>query len=505
MASPDQDDAATSDLAALAEFLEDPEDARRRLPSVVGMLDSDDEQVRLAAAWTCCLAAVTQEDTVDYIVRRLTDRLTDDDVSLELTQTLDYLAARYPETVSEVLTALEAENDNRDGLPFPRPGNMTRSYYYGTELKRDGVGRTRYPGEEGDDPRRTDGSDDDRKRAPGDDAAGAVDDGEGEGEEGDEDEQGGATGSARDDQRGRTGEAKDDGNPREVAQRTMDVSPVAVRSRFEKLHIVSSRERQRFARNYEALVGSGGEELAVMFRMLRRPGSVPDLDFEADIERELRRWDANDDHGHVVRVLDWGLDPQPWLVTMFTGTTLADQDRPTVDRALTDARNLAAATSHLHQHDVVHGGIDPESVAYPDHIIAGGDRLPPLLDNVGMMHVYRFHFEPSTLLDPRYAAPEYFDRAFGRIDHLTDIYQLGAVIYTLFTGRPPFAGTTNEVREQVTTGDPPQPSAVDDDVPAAVDAVVAKAMATQKLRRYESVEHMRQELAAIDGGETVGL
>lgn len=498
MAAPDPDD-ESSELGDLADFLADPADARRRLPYVVGMFDSDDEQVRLAAAWTCCLAAVTQEDTVDYLVRRLTDRLSGDEVSLELTQALDYIAARYPETVSDVIAEIEDEADARDSIPFPRPGNMTRSYYYGTELSRDGVGRTRYAGE-GEGQRLTYGEEDEAER-PGED--------EDEAESDEEEASDGETEETPDEEDEAAASAGDDagyaGDPQEVAQRTMDLTPVAVRSRFEKLHIVSSRERQRYAHNYEALVGRGGEELAVMFRMLRRPDTTPNPEFEADIERELRRWADHDDHPHVVRVLDWGLDPQPWLVTMFTGTSLADQERPTVERALTDARHLAAAVTHLHQHDVVHGGIDPQNVAYPDQIIAAGDRQPPLLDNVGLMHVYRFHFDPSSLLDPRYAAPEYFDRAFGRIDHLTDVYQLGAVLYLLFTGEPPVTGSTSEVREQVTSGDPPRPSAVDPDVPPEIDEVVAKAMATQKLRRYESVEHMRQELAAIEGGETDGL
>ena len=510
MASPDSDE-PSAELEVLADFLTDPEDASRRLPYVVGLFESDDERVRLAAAWTCCLAAVTQDETVDYLVRRLTDRLTEENVSLELTQALDFIAAKYPETVSDVLEEIEEESADEEQVPFPIPGAMTRNHYYGRDLSRDGVGRTRLPGEGSVDRRLIYG-----EEASGAPSAGGGDgDGAAEGEEsrgdeeaddGDDDAQEGAeaeggTGAVGDEDEPAAGYI---GDPREVASRTMDVTPVAVRSRFEKLHIVSSRERQRYAQNYEALVGRGGEEMAVMFRMLRQPADA-DQSFVDDVRRELIRWDQHDDHPHLVRVLDWGSEPHPWLVTMFTGSSLAEQGRPSPARALADARDLAAATAHLHQHDVVHGGIDPKNVAYPDQIIAAGDRAAPLLDNVGLMHVYRYRLEPSSLLDPRYAAPEYFDRQFGRVDHLTDVYGLGAVIHLLFTGEPPYTGTMREVRQAVTTGSPPTPSAVAEDIPRGVDEVVAKAMATQKLTRYESVEHLRQELQRVEIEEDDGI
>jgi len=81
----------------------------------------------------------------------------------------------------------------------------------------------------------------------------------------------------------------------------------------------------------------------------------------------------------------------------------------------------------LHERGIVHAGIDAESVAYYGNVLEETDRQPPLLDNIGLLSVYRHHFDPSQFLDPRYAAPEYYERRFGCIDHATDIYQLDAV------------------------------------------------------------------------------
>ncbi|MFC6755786.1 hypothetical protein ACFQER_02550 [Halomicroarcula sp. GCM10025894] len=114
--------------------------------------------------------------------------------------------------------------------------------------------------------------------------------------------------------------------------------------------------------------------------------------------------------------------------------------------------------------------------------------------------MYRHQFDPAQFLDPRYAAPEYYQRRFGRIDHATDIYGLGAVCYRLFTGEPPYTGAFEAVRDEVLSSGPPDPSAVAD-VPPAVDDIVGKAMARRKLARYETAAHLRQELRSLRGDD----
>jgi serine/threonine protein kinase len=54
-----------------------------------------------------------------------------------------------------------------------------------------------------------------------------------------------------------------------------------------------------------------------------------------------------------------------------------------------------------------------------------------------------------------YAAPEQFAAdEYGDVDHVTDVYQLGAVFYELFTGRPPFEGQPFEVMKQIESAEP---------------------------------------------------
>lgn len=474
MASPDREDVLDPATLVL-ETLTEPERVKERLPYVVGLFESDERFRRLCATWICCLIVndLDDEDTVEYLVRRLSDRLDAEFASLELTSALDYISTRHPEQVERILQEIAEDTDDRE-VPLPEVGNFTRNYYYNTDPEREGVGRTTVAGEERtEDPRRAYTDSEREAQEPGEDERGV------EHEDGETDDEGDEAGGL--------------GGP--MAEERTEVSSIASRSKFDTLHILASRHRDRYADVYEALVGRGGEERAVALRLLRRPDGNR-LAFEKRVKSELRRWEAVDDHPNLVSVFDWGGEPRPWLVTMFTGETLLEADRVSPQRALAEAADLASAVAHLHQNGVIHGGIDPGNVSYPGEVMEGDDFVP-VLGNVGLLNAFRFHFDPALCLDPRYAAPEYFDDSYGRIDHTTDIYQLGAVLYYRLTGRPPFSGGFDDIREGVLSREPAPPSQVAENVPPAVDDVVTKAIAKGKLRRYETVEHFERELASV--------
>lgn len=469
---------------------EDPAQGRRRLPELIGLLEADDNRTRLAAALSSCLVAAEYPDTVPYLVRRLSDRLGESEVSLELTHALDYLADRYPDTVERVLDELEteaAEAADRRELPLPETGNFTRSYYYDATPERgSGGGRIRLPRSEGeDDPRLT--------------YADGVPDQVGQFETGPDDRPSQSAGTnGESDESSTTTDAGQ--SPGALVRRTTDVSDIAVRSRFDQLHIIAAPKRSRYSTDYDALVGTAGEEEAIALRILHLPSDEAGRQaFENAGGEHLGRWAAIDDHPHVVSLRDWAVEPRPWVATSFAGESLVDQDRLEPDRALHDALALADAMAYSHRKDTVHGGIDAGNVAYPRDVLGSNDQEPPLLNNFGMLHVYRPHANPVRFLDPRYAAPEYYDRRFGSIDAATDVYQLGAVIYRLYTGKPPMTGSFESVKSAVTGSETPVPGDAVEGIPPAIDEVVAKAMATEKLHRYETVELLRQELAGLQG------
>jgi serine/threonine protein kinase len=101
----------------------------------------------------------------------------------------------------------------------------------------------------------------------------------------------------------------------------------------------------------------------------------------------------------------------------------------------------------------------------------------------------------STLGTPHYMSPE---QAAGRLDLLgprSDVYSLGATLYHLLTGQPPFEGSdVEEVLRRVQTGELLPPRRVKSDVPAALEAVCLKAMALEPEERYDSAQALAGDI-----------
>ncbi len=94
-----------------------------------------------------------------------------------------------------------------------------------------------------------------------------------------------------------------------------------------------------------------------------------------------------------------------------------------------------------------------------------------------------------------YMAPE---QAQGRLDLLgpaTDVYGLGAILYVILTGQPPYsAKDKTQLLQQVINTEPPRPGAVAADVPAALEAACLKALARQQSDRYASAKELAAEV-----------
>jgi tetratricopeptide (TPR) repeat protein/tRNA A-37 threonylcarbamoyl transferase component Bud32 len=100
----------------------------------------------------------------------------------------------------------------------------------------------------------------------------------------------------------------------------------------------------------------------------------------------------------------------------------------------------------------------------------------------------------SAIGTPAYMSPE---QAAGRLDQLgpaSDIYSLGATLYAVLTGQPPFAGDAGEVLRQVQRGDFPAPRRVKADIPPALEAICLKAMALQPEQRYRTALQLAEDI-----------
>ena len=269
---------------------------------------------------------------------------------------------------------------------------------------------------------------------------------------------------------------------------------IAFRSAFDDLTVVSPPTDRRYGKELRARGTIEDTERGIALRLLEVPADRSG--FDAAISERLLAWTRLAGRDGVVTVVDWGDSPRPWVATEYIEDRLATRGRPDPRRGLRETRALAATLVRVHQHDVAHGAIDPKNVVYPADSMGGGR---PMFDNVGLIGTYRRQFNPADFLDPRYAAPEYFDSQYGGFDHATDIYQLGMVCYRLCTGRHPFDGPYESVRESVLDDRPSPPTEVAPELPSALDEIVAKATAKGKLTRYETANDFYQDLTRLCG------
>ena len=96
---------------------------------------------------------------------------------------------------------------------------------------------------------------------------------------------------------------------------------------------------------------------------------------------------------------------------------------------------------------------------------------------------------------PAYMAPEQAAGRAERIDERTDVYGLGAILYEILTGQPPFTGTdTAEVLRKVREGEPPPPAAVRPGTPPELAAVCMRALARDPAERYPGPAELASEV-----------
>lgn len=293
--------------------------------------------------------------------------------------------------------------------------------------------------------------------------------------------------------------ARQEGRPRAVQRRHEQIQEIATsrtfltieaRSRFDDLEVLAPISEQRFAHVIRTRGRIGAEEYAIAIRLCKRRD---ESSFRAALTDSLREWAHLDGEG-LVRVLDWGDTPRPWIATEFVDRRLPSQGRLTPREGLDHARTLTRALVEIHRHSIVHGGIDPQTVGYPPNTLDGV--VEPMLDNVGLLLVYRQYADPGQYLDIRYSAPEVVDSRFGSVDHATDIYQLGMTLYRALTATPPFE-TVEEIERRVCEDQPPPPTERNPELPAGIDRIIQKATAKQKLLRYETAVQFHNELRAL--------
>ncbi|MCI0394243.1 MAG: protein kinase [Chloroflexi bacterium] len=219
--------------------------------------------------------------------------------------------------------------------------------------------------------------------------------------------------------------------------------------------------------------------------------------FRARFEREARTIAALE-HAAIVPVYDFGEhEDQPYLVMrLMAGGTLADRLRHgplSLQGATAILERIGPALDKAHARGIVHRDLKPANILFDQDGNA-------FLSDFGIVKVTE---APTALTGshivgtPAYMSPE---QAQGEasLDGRSDVYALGAILFEMLTGEPPYQADTpmGLVVKQITE---PTPRLWDTrpDLPPGCDSVIQTAMAKNREQRYATAGAMSAALAAV--------
>jgi WD40 repeat protein len=155
-------------------------------------------------------------------------------------------------------------------------------------------------------------------------------------------------------------------------------------------------------------------------------------------------------------------------------------------------QTIATAIHYAHEHGIVHRDLKPSNIL----IDPTGE---PCITDFGLAKRLTSDAELTVtgqvLGSPNYLPPEQASATRGPIGARTDIYALGAILYHLLTGRPPFAAETiTDTLQQVMNIEPVSPRLLNPSVPKDLETICLKCLEKDAGRRYASAQALAQEL-----------
>ena len=270
----------------------------------------------------------------------------------------------------------------------------------------------------------------------------------------------------------------------------------------------------------ERVLGSGGMGVVVEATHLQLDQRVA-LKFMTselrDNESVLRRFErearaaARLDGEHIARVFDFGELPDgaPYIVMEYLegedlSLMLDRESTLPVQRAIDLALQACVGVAEAHAAGIVHRDIKPANLFLARR--KDGRTVLKVLDfgiskltyGAQEAHLTQGH---GTIGSPMYMSPEQIE-SLRSVDYRTDIWSLGAVVYELLTGYPPFvADVPAKVYVKVLTEDPKPLSEIRDDVPLGLEGAVQRALAKDLTNRHPTIADFAQALAPFGSKE----
>jgi len=237
----------------------------------------------------------------------------------------------------------------------------------------------------------------------------------------------------------------------------------------------------------------------ILAGQLASPGDVKRFYTEAQAAAQLN-------HPNIVAIHEVGHhDGQSYFSMDFVdGKNLAEltAGKPLVAvRAAGYVKTMAEAVHHAHLRGVLHRDLKPSNV-----LIDGDDR--PCITDFGLAKQVEKRREVTqtgaVLGTPSYMPPEQAGGKGGEVGPPSDVYSLGAILYELLTGRPPFQATTPmDTLMQVLEAEPVSPRKLNPQTPRDLATICQKCLEKSPLRRYHSARELAEELGRFLNQEPI--
>lgn len=199
-------------------------------------------------------------------------------------------------------------------------------------------------------------------------------------------------------------------------------------------------------------------------------------------------------HPHIITIHDFGEEGDLAYMAMelLKGTELRArmlQGAIPIREAIEIAAQVADGLGYAHEHGVVHRDIKPSNI-----MLVGRGQVKIMDFGVARMRVSDLKTSTGVVLGtPRYMSPEQV--AGLPVDHRTDIFSLGIVLYEMLTGTPLFAGEDMpQIMHKVAKLEQVPPSRVNPEVPPMLDFVLARALKKDPDVRYQDAYELAADL-----------
>lgn len=212
-------------------------------------------------------------------------------------------------------------------------------------------------------------------------------------------------------------------------------------------------------------------------------------------------------HPNVIKVYDFAVSEfgLPYIVMDYIegkplDKLLKDEEEVSTARALPLLLQICNALDHAHRRQVVHRDLKPSNIMVladedgQDHVVLLDFGIAKLFTHAGKNYM-RLTKPGEVFGSPLYMSPE---QCMGQLlDHRSDIYSIGCLMYEMLSGQPPLVGANylETIFKQV-TDDPPLFSTIapDSTIPCYLEDIVRRCLVKKVEQRYQSMTDLKQDL-----------